>query len=109
MKFVTDGKTSIDRTFWSAAYTRARSVAASARRCLTEASSRATRAATASVSVLTLYGSAAAWKKPMSCGCTMSTPTRSPAAASTFEKVLEMIMFGNSARRPTSEVPAKSE
>ena len=39
----------------------------------------------------------------------MSAPTRNPAAARTFENVLEMTMFGNSARRPTSEVPAKSE
>src|SRR6266550_2497563 len=62
MKFVTEGKTSMAETRRSAEYTRSRSVAASASRRWIDASSRAMRVATASVNVLTLYGSAAAVK-----------------------------------------------
>src|SRR3989475_8229090 len=62
MKFVTDGKTSTAEIRRRAEYTRSRSFTASARRRWTDASSRAIRVATASVSVLTLYGRAAAVK-----------------------------------------------
>ena len=37
----------------------------------------------------------------------MSEPTRSPAAASTLEKVFETMRFGNSSMRETSDVPER--
>ena len=66
------------------------------------------RTATASVSALMLYGSCAALKYPASSGCTARTPTRSPAAARTFENVFETTRFGLRSICGTSVVPAKS-
>ena len=65
-------------------------------------------APTAVVSGLTLYGSWIARKISSMRGCTMRRPSRRPAAASTFENVFVTMMFGWSAIRGTTELPAKS-
>src|SRR2546428_6557973 len=108
MKFVTDGKASIAPTLRSAAYTRSRSVRQSSIRRAIEASSFAIFAATACVSALTLYGSCTARNISATVGCVRSTPTRRPADARTFEKVLLMTMFGCAASSGRSVVRAKS-
>src|SRR5207249_4741928 len=104
MKFVTDGYVSIALTFRSASYTRRLSRWFCSTRRATDASSRAIFAATACVSVLTLYGSWTARKSSATAGCVTRIPTRRPAAALTLENVLLITMFGCAASSGSSVV-----
>src|SRR5687768_814291 len=108
-KFVTDGKTVSAGTRASAAATRSRSTRQRSTRPAMSPSERTIFRPTASVIALTLYGSCDARYSSASSGCATSTPSRSPAAARTFENVLLMTIFGCVAIAWTSEVPAKSE
>src|SRR5207249_1858866 len=108
MKFVTDGWTSIVSISRSARATRSRSRSHSSTRDRMTPTSRAIFTATAWVSAPTFEGSCTARKTSARSECMMRIPTRRPAEASTFEKVLLMIMFGCPARSGRSVRRAKS-